>query len=231
MSYSKLQSLEEIRNKKIFFYDLETTGLVKTQRGLKPEEEYPDYKDLQQYDNARIVSIGWLYIKNFDYDHDYDNYYENISECIIKPDDFVIPNEAIKIHGITNEEVNKGKEIKKVLKYIGDMINDCDYIIGYNVYYDINVLLSELYRNNYDKIINKIVNLKKNEKIICIAQIASKEMKPDGWKPRINYQIPKQIDVYKKCFGEELVNAHNAKADVFAMIKIMYHIYKKFLEN
>lgn len=36
MSYSNIKNLIEIINKKVLFYDLETTGLVKTERGLKP---------------------------------------------------------------------------------------------------------------------------------------------------------------------------------------------------
>lgn len=95
MIYSNIKNLEEIINKRVLFYDLETIGLVKTQRGIKPEEEYPDYKDLEKYNNARIVSIGWLYLEEFDYD--YEIGLENISEKIIKPEGFKIPDEAIKI--------------------------------------------------------------------------------------------------------------------------------------
>lgn len=164
-------------------------------------------------------------MKEFDYDYEIE--IKNISECIIKPNNFIIPNESIKIHGITNEEANnKGKEIKKVLRRIGKIMKECDYIIGYNVYYDINVLLSELYRKKRYLTIKKIIKLKEEEKIICIGQISSKEIKPDGWKQKFNYQIPSQMNVYKKCFNEELINSHNAKSDVLAMIKIIYWIYE-----
>lgn len=136
-------------------------------------------------------------------------------------------NESINIHRITNEEANnKGKEIKKVLKKIGKIIKECDYIIGYNIYYDINVLLSELHREKRNITIKKILKLKEEKKIICIGQISSKEAKPEGWKQKINYQIPKLMDVYKKCFNEDLINAHNAKSDVLGMIKIIYWIYE-----
>lgn len=225
MSYSNINNLEEIRNKKILFYDLETTGIIKTPRGLKPEEEYPDYKDLKKYDNTRIISIGWIFMDKFDYD--YEIGIENISENIIKPNGFIIPNESINIHGITNDEANnKGKDIKKVLKKIGKIIKKCDYIVGYNIYYDINVLLSELHRKKRNITIKKILKLKEEEKIICIGQISSKEAKPKEWKQKNNYQIPKLMNVYKKCFNEDLINAHNAKSDVLGMIKIIYWIYE-----
>ena len=230
MSYSNIKNLEEIRNNKVLFFDLETTGVIKTPRGIKPEEEYPDYKELEIYDNARIVSIGWLYMKNFDYDYEIE--IENISEQIIKPEGFVIPEEAIKIHKITNETaIEKGKDLKKSLKGIGKIIKECEYIIGYNVYYDINVLLSELYRKKRSKTIKKILKLKKEKKIICMGQISSKEAKPNKFYKYAIYAIPKQTEVYKKCYNEELINAHNAKSDVLGMIKIMYWIYENKIEE
>ena len=228
MSYSKLINLEEIKNKKVLFYDLETTGLVNTQRNTAPEECYPDYKDLTKYNTARIVSIGWLYIKEFNYDCEIK--IDNISECIIKPNGFIIPNESIKIHGITNEcAINNGIRLKKILKKIGKIIKSCDYIIGYNVYYDINILLSELHRKKRNLTINKILKLKEEKNIICIGQIASMNAKPSGWLKRFNYQMPSQVNVYRQLFNEELENAHNAKSDVLGMIKIIFWIYKNVL--
>ena len=230
MSYSNIKNLEEIINKKVLFYDLETTGLLKTQKGLKPEEEYPDYKKLEEYDKARIVSIGWLYMKDFDYD--YEIKIENISEQIIRPVGFVIPEASIKIHGITNEEANeKGKDLKRSLKKIGKIIKKCEYIIGYNVFYDINVLLSELYRKKRNNTIDSILKLKREKKIICIGQISSIEAKPDKFYKYAIYAIPKQTEVYKKCYNKELINAHNAKSDVLGMIKIMYWIYENKIEE
>lgn len=228
MSYSNIKNLEEILNKRVLLFDLETSGLVKTQRGVKPEEEYPDYTDLEKYDNARMVSIGWLYLKDFDYD--YEIGIENINESIIKPKGFIIPNKAIEIHGITNKKAKKdGIKIKEILKKFGKIIKKCEYIIGYNVYYDINVLLSELYRKKRTKTIQKILKLKKEQKIICLAQISSIEIPPDKFIKYNQYAIPKQTEVYKKCYNEELQNAHNAKSDVLGMIKIMFWIYENKL--
>jgi DNA polymerase III epsilon subunit-like protein len=231
MSYSKINNLKEIINKKVLFLDLETTGIMKTPRGMKPENEYPDYTKLKIYESARIVSIGWIYMEAFDYNNEI--LIEYIKEHIITPVGFVIPNEAINIHGITNEKANNnGKEIKNILKKIGKIIKECDYIVGYNVFYDINVLLSELHRKKRNITIQKIIDLKEKQKIICIGQISSKEMKPDGWKQRFEYQIPKMIDVYKKCFNQNINNVHNVRTDVYAMIKIMRHIYENlFLQE
>jgi len=225
MSYTENKHLDEIINKKVLFLDLETTNIIKTPFGLPPENEYPDFKS-NEYDNVRILSLGYLYVENFNYD--YDIKLENISEKFIKPSNFNIPEESIKIHGITQEIANiKGKPIKKVLKIIGKKINNCDYIIGYNVYFDVNILLSELYRVKINNVIDKILNLKTLKSILCIGILSSKYAKPINWKPNTynKYQMPKQIDVYKTCFNVEPENIHNAKSDVLTMIKILFWIY------
>jgi len=51
-------------------------------------------------------------------------------------------------------------------------------------------------------------------------------MKPTGWKKKFPYHIPKQIDVYKECFSELPINAHNSKFDVIALMKINKYIYE-----
>jgi len=171
-------------------------------------------------------------MKEFDYDYDIN--LENIKEKFIKPNDFIIPEESIKIHGITQEIANKkGKNIEKILNKFGNIINDCDYIIGYNVFFDVSILESELYRIKLNNIINKIEELKLNKQILCIGILSSKYAKPDQWKPHIRnkYQIPKQIEVYKKCFNVYPENSHNAKSDVLTMIRIIFWIFEKYIIN
>ena len=230
MSYTNIKDFENIRNKKVLFIDLETTGLVKTPFGLPPETKFPNYKS-EEYNSARILSIGWLYMEDFDYD--YDIKLENINERIIKPNGFIIPEDSIKIHQITQEITDiKGRPIKKILKYIANIINECDYIIGYNVFFDFNILLSELYRVKLKNTIQKMLDLQTNKKILCVGILSSLYAKPDNWKPNITnkYQIPKQIDAYKKCFDNYPENAHNAKSDVFAMIKIIFWICHRHIK-
>ena len=44
MSYTNIKHLDELINSKVLFYDLETTGLVKTKgREYKPEKQYFSY--------------------------------------------------------------------------------------------------------------------------------------------------------------------------------------------
>jgi hypothetical protein len=222
MSHTLIEHIDLIRNKKVLFIDVETTGLVKDGGfDVKQEDKFPIYTS-EEYDNARLVQISWLYMEDFDYD--YEIGIENICDLIVKPNGYKIENE--KFHGITNgKALKEGKDIKKIVKNIKNEIMDCEYIIGYNVYYDINVLLSELNRIKNDEIINKILNMEKY-KILCIGELSSEYAKPNLWLKNKKYQIPKQTDVYYKLFNKKIENAHNAKYDVNAMIEILYHIYK-----
>jgi hypothetical protein len=60
--------MEKIINKNILVFDLETSGLPyssNNKKFKKNKDDYPNYKNNKSYNNARIVSIAWCYIKNF----------------------------------------------------------------------------------------------------------------------------------------------------------------------
>ena len=224
MSYTHILQFGEIIDRKILFIDLETTGLVKDKgANIEQENKFPIYTS-NEYDNARIVQLSWLYMKKFNYN--YKIIPEKIYDRIVKPNNYEITN--YEFHGITNEyALSHGKRIERVLNKIKLKILECDYIIGYNIYFDINVLLSELNRLNMINIIDKIKKLKKEEKILCIGELSALYAKPNKWKKFYKYQIPKQVDVYETLFNKKLDNAHNSKYDVCAMVKILYEIFKK----
>jgi len=73
--------------------DLETTGLVKkTKNNIEPENKYPPYENLQDYNNARIVSVAWI-MKKYEYE---DILLDDIKEIIVKAKDFIIPKNVYK---------------------------------------------------------------------------------------------------------------------------------------
>lgn len=215
MSWTSIENLEEIKNKKILFLDLETIGLVKNVKlsNIVQEKRYPNYKENDNYDSCRIVQFGYLYMGEFDYDYEIKP--ANIKSIIIKPDEFEIPEESIKIHGITNGIANeKGIEITEGLKRLKKIIKETDYIIGYNIFFDINILMNELNRKGLKKTIKKIKELKKGENILCVGEL-SKQYK--------NYKnMPSQKMIYKELFEKSIENIHNAQYDICATIEIMY---------
>ena len=227
MSYTEKKHVETLENKKALFLDTETTGLVKNiEKNTKPENNYPPYDNLTEYDNARMIQIAYKLYEKYDYK---DPNIDEIQTKYVKPNGFEIKNS--NIHGITNEFAEeKGEDIKDVLTEIGQQIMYADYIIGYNPYFDINILLSEFNRLEMKEPINKIIKLKAEQKILCGGQLSVKTslyVQSKIWQmnKKYKYQIPKQKDVYKKLFNTDLQNIHNAQYDVYALIRIINKIY------
>ena len=84
------------------FFDTETTGLPRTYRA--------SIKDLENW--PRVVQLAWLM---------YSNSGKLLSEndYIIKPEGFMIPKEATKIHGITTKKaLADGNDLSLVLDSI-----------------------------------------------------------------------------------------------------------------
>jgi len=217
MSYTTINDISKnIINKKVLFIDLKTIGQIKETNSnyIKQEEKYPNYKKNELYNEARIIQFGWIYLEDFDYEYEITP--ENISIQIVKPEGFIIPEETIKIHKITNEIANeKGKNIKKILKKFIDIFNNVEYIIGYNIYFDINILLNELYKLKMENSIKKIKNLIKDKKILCIGELACQYK---GYKTG----MPKQTKIYAELIGKDLENAHDAKYNICGTIELMY---------
>lgn len=223
MSYTDIFAIKELKNKKVLFLDFETTGLPKYKRNfnLPPEEEYPSYKNNDIYDTSRILQIAWCYDENFNFKT------KTVNSILRKPKDFdSVSKESEEIHHISYDMVRKnGVKLSTILNSdFGNAILNCDFIVGYNVFFDVNILLNELYRLQFCDTIKYIKSLKNNNKILCVGQLARQYCKPVEWRQYSPYQIPKQCDVYKYCFDEEQPNQHDAKGDVIAMIKILNYI-------
>ncbi len=185
-----------------FIFDLETTGL--------PSVRNTNYKNLEAYDSARIVSVAWRLLNTETNDELNNEYY------IIKPDNFSIPEESTKIHGITSEQaLCEGVSLYSVIDKMRIDINKCDVIVAHNIMFDINVLRSELYRmKRYN-----LISMTFQKRIFC-TMIQS-----------IKKGIVKKFSTLTKIYSllfcdEDVCNAHNAYYDVLYCSKI----YKKLLE-
>ena len=177
------------------FLDLETSGLPQTISFHK----YYDYKELEKYENARIVSIC-IYL--------YDDQGAIIKKfySLIKPNNFEVKNS--EIHGLTYEMLhNEGKEWFEIIEEIRNLILESKLIIGHNVNFDKNVLCSELYRNNYHSLANILI-----QKETYCTMINGKNI--TKIKNKYDYKYPKLSELFTHLFKEEIQNSHNAEYDV-----------------
>ena len=193
------------------FLGTETTGLPDT-HNLR-WGEYPYYRKLEKYSNARIVQFSMLIT---------DNKYNfvDVKDYIIKREDFDITNE--KFHGITNEiSDNLGVSFDVVaIEIFYENLKKVSHIIAHNVAFDVGVIKSELYRRNLQYIIDEI----DKKTLLC----TMKHMKPilKIINQYGNYKNPSLNEIYKFNFNKDVENAHNSLYDVLNLHKVVEHMYK-----
>jgi DNA polymerase III epsilon subunit-like protein len=193
------------------FLDTETTGLPDT-HNLR-WGEYPYYKKLDKYANARIVQFSMLIS---------DNKYKfiDVKDYIIKREEFDITNE--KFHGITNEiSDNLGISFDVVaVEIFYENLKKVSHIIAHNVAFDVGVIKSELYRRNLQYIIDEI----DKKTLLC----TMKHMKPilKIINQYGNYKNPSLNEIYKFNFNKDIENAHNSLYDVLNLHKVVENMYK-----
>jgi DNA polymerase III subunit epsilon len=174
---------------KILFIDVETTGLPKTRGFLN----YYEPEKTEYYDNSRMIEIGYIIC-------DDDGNISKKRKRLIKPDQFIILNSYI--HGITTEKANnEGVMLSESLELLRKDLISVSTIVAHNVLFDINILLSECYRNKNHELIKNI----RNKKLVCTMNLGNNIL-------RLN-KMPKLSDLYKSLCGKDIVQKHRALYD------------------
>lgn len=173
-------------------FDVETTGL--------PKERRASFRDLSVYDAARIVSIAWCLV-------DVDREFEEVRSryYVIRPDTFEIPEDAVRIHGISQEQaLAEGVPLRQVIDELAQDVHLCDVLVAHNIMFDINVLRSELVRLRNQALID--VTFEKQ--LFC----TMKEARTRG----LVQKYTKLTVLFAMLFPDEKPcdNAHNAHFDV-----------------
>ncbi len=69
---------------------------------------------------------------------------------IIKPENFIIPQAAEKVHGITTgKAMSEGVELNRVLSEFENDLAGASVVIGHNVSFDLNILGAEFIRKGF----------------------------------------------------------------------------------
>ena len=172
-------------------FDLETTGLPR----MTQNRSFARPKWTKYYDTSRIVSISWTHL-----DKNYKRMGTNY--CLIKPDEFAIPEEATKIHGITNEcALQYGVPIKDMFQMLDHSATASSHLVSHNIRFDKSILLSELYRYDQMELLEKISKMSD----YCTMMRGKKHLKVRKW--------PKLGELYQSLFDKEMEGAHDAFYD------------------
>ncbi len=182
------------------FFDTETTGLPISWNA--PISEFSNW--------PRVVQIAWAH---------YDEKGKEIKtkSYIIKPENFFIPIESARVHGITTEIANeKGIELKAALNEFARAIKDAQFLIAHNMSFDEKIVGVEYLRKNMK---NNLQFIKK----ICTMESSVDFCKIPG---NDKYKFPKLDELYFKLFNTHFSNAHNALVDVRACAKCFFELQK-----
>jgi len=112
------------------FFDTETTGL--------PRSHHVSVRNLENW--PRVVQIAWL---------TYSDAGRLLSEndYIIKPEGFVIPKDATKIHGITTKKaLAEGYDLNIVLTQFAQDVKKANLIVAHNIDFDEKIISAEFLR-------------------------------------------------------------------------------------
>lgn len=138
---------------------------------------------------------------------------------IVYPHGFNFPEDAIDVHGITQEIAEeKGRNLNDVLIEFLSALKKSRLVVGHNVIFDQKIIGAELYRLKYNEseILEKpsICPMRESTDFCAIPT-------PRGYKyPSLSY-------LYRKLFGASFVNVHNAMADVTATMKCFFELARR----
>ncbi len=171
-------------------FDTETTGLPKSWKApLTDTDNWP-----------RMVQLAWQC-------HDLKGNFICAKNHVIKPDGYTIPDEVVKVHGITTEIAEKlGIPLIDALNDFLEDVKKAKFIIGHNVDFDINIVGAELIRTGLPEVISKAPNL-------C-TKIESTQFCNITKNGRVKW--PTLTELHTKLFNIPFEEAHNAAADVEA---------------
>lgn len=184
----------------IFSYDTETTGL-------------PDWKSPSGSENQpHIVQLGGVLC-----DSETKEIVKTLN-VIIKPEGWVIPEETIEVHGITNEHaLEVGISEKDAIQQLLDMCEGAERV-AFNRTFDQRIIRIGLKRYFDEEAQDKWAEKDDHHCSMLMAKPIMRLL-PKG---RYGYKNPKLADAYKFFTGEELEGAHDALVDAKASLQVYF---------
>lgn len=179
-------------------FDTETTGLPKNWKA--------PVSDVNNW--PRMVQLAWLL-------YDDGGNLLNERDYLIKPEGYTIPENVVKIHGISTEKaLTEGKELRAVLNEFISFIEQANYLVAHNISFDEKIVGCEFVRCS---ISNPIDSKKK----ICTMLKSTNYV---GIQGQYGYKWPNLSELHYKLFKTNFTEAHNAAADIKATAKCFWEL-------
>ena len=188
---------------RLLFFDTETTGVP-----LNYKASSSDTKNW-----PRLVQLAWVLT-------DEEGNRIHTGNLIVKPEGFIIPTDATRVHGITTQRANEeGVPLAEVIEQFKADLDVATYIVGHNIEFDKKIMGAEMIRLGMKDIMD-------SKKSYCTMQSSINFCKILG---KYGYKYPKLQELYKKLFGTEFDNAHDAMNDIEATEKCFWELRKRKL--
>lgn len=191
---------------KLLFFDTETNG-------LPANKKYPP----SPCDNwPRVLQIAWdIWEKG-----------ERIKSEMyyVYPDHHIAYDlGAQKIHGITPVQLYKeGVTIQMALSHFyADWLRS-DYAIAHNMEFDLNVIQSEMLRENMISTNDQGLFWRHGPKHLCTMKTSVEFCKIADPRGRTLFKYPKLSELYYKCFKTSFQGAHDASNDIDALARCFF---------
>ena len=185
------------------FFDTETTGV--------PRDYNAPASNTRNW--PRLVQLGWIVT-------DEEGNVLSQGNEIVKPEGFVIPADAARVHGITTEKAQReGKPLREVIEAFLKDAEQAECIVGHNISFDQKVVGAELHRLGIPDTIS-------TAKSLCTMQAGTDYCKIPGY---YGYKWPKLQELHYKLFGCDFEDAHDAMADITATKKCFFEMRKRGL--
>ena len=182
------------------FFDTETTGL--------PRNWKAPVTDLNNW--PRMIQIAWILSDN-------NGNRIKSDDFIIKPENFKIPLDASRVHGISTEKaINEGKELEKVLMTFNELVEQAAFIVAHNISFDEKILGAELLRKGIRSDFWR-------KRKLCTMKASTDYCRLPG---PYGYKWPKLSELFIKLFGEDFDEAHDASVDINATEKCFWKMRK-----
>lgn len=185
---------------RLLIFDTETTGLPKSRAA--PSEGPNNW--------PHMVSISWVILDTNT------NEIVTTRDYMIKPADWIIPEESTNIHGITTElAILRGRELREVVQEF--LLEECDAWVAHNLEFDIGVLVNAVL---WDL---KLQFPATRQRKFCTMRLSKDICKLPGKYG--NYKNPKLKELYSFVFGKmpDEDKLHRSIYDVLILTEVIKH--------
>lgn len=138
------------------------------------------------------------------------------ADLIVKPDGFTIPDEVVKIHGISQARANtEGRPLDNVLCLFVAACYLPVRLVGHNIGFDIKILRKEFERLGWEDATH-------GKETLCTMHSSTNLC--DIPRRGGGLKAPRLAELYRRLFNCDFEEQHNARADTEAMAKCFWEL-------